>query len=124
MSSVGLVSSVETVDVFGSHGDPPVISELQLLTGQLACRLAAAFAKQVPGRDSDRRGIVLINTLPFARSVIFPWNAEWGPPQKSNFIQAFCVTPQNRAASGELVSSTTVNPAHQVMVQIPPGGYA
>jgi alpha-mannosidase len=81
---------------------------LKILTFQMMESLAARLQlKSLPADKSPDTGLLVVNTLPFARSVILPWSSSSSSPEKHPAIQGCAL--QN----SELLIS----------VQLPPGGY-
>jgi alpha-mannosidase len=82
----------------------------QLTAGldEIKVRLLSAVQQRIPAKESSQRGLFLLNSLPFARYAAISWPDDWERPAQSAVIE---VAQRNKEKE-------------QLLVKIPPGGFA
>jgi alpha-mannosidase len=82
----------------------------QLTAGldEIKVRLLSAVQQRIPAKESSQRGLFLLNSLPFARYAAISWPDDWERPAQSAVIE---LAQRNKDKE-------------QLLVKIPPGGFA
>ncbi len=103
-------SHVDVSDTSSQHTDKLLRTAIDLHRQLDACEsvLSAAVQSKVPARQSNSRGLFLINALPFARYARIEWPEGWNRPAKAGVIE---------------LSQRTDN-RERLLVKMPPGGFA
>ncbi|MFM7056012.1 MAG: hypothetical protein ACKO2P_03720 [Planctomycetota bacterium] len=76
-------------------------------TRQLGLELAEALSQRIPTTDSAANSLLLLNPLPFPRTLPLQWPTGWQPPAADPAIEAAEIKQQNS----------------RLLVQVPPGGF-
>ena len=75
---------------------------------EIEVRLLSVVQQRIPAKESSQRGLFLLNSLPFARYAAISWPDDWERPAQSSVIE---LAQRN-------------NEKEQLLVKIPPGGFA
>jgi alpha-mannosidase len=100
------------VDITSVNADRPTIlatrwNELSGRFDQLESQFTQALRVKIPSDTSDGQGLLVLNTVPFARTVKIDWPAQWKSPAANSAIDAL----------------QSQNSAQQLLVKMPPGGF-
>jgi alpha-mannosidase len=77
--------------------------------------LADAVSSRIPSQPAEGRGLLLLNTLPFARTHEVQWPAAWRRPAAEAAVEAA------QEATGN--SPTSQASGERLLVKLPPGGF-
>ncbi len=84
-----------------------VADKLLTEVNQLITDLTASLLDRIPHLPSPLRGQLIFNSLPFGRTCLTRWPADWQLPAENQAVEGLCVGPDN----------------HQLSVRLPPGGF-
>ncbi|MEZ6042759.1 MAG: hypothetical protein R3C20_19850 [Planctomycetaceae bacterium] len=100
-------------------------SRLKKRVEQMIRESAAKLAEKTgsPSKDVGRaRSILLINSLPFARTRMVPWPRDWNLPKtQRNLVAISNHSPVDSALWAEEQDAT--DPSRACVVELPPGGF-
>ena len=77
--------------------------------------LADAVSSRIPSQPAEGRGLLLLNTLPFARTHEVQWPAAWRRPAAEAAVEAA------QEATGNSPTSQAIG--ERLLVKLPPGGF-
>lgn len=83
-------------------------SQLTARLNEIESGLLSAIQKRIPAKECSRRGLFLLNSLPFARYAAISWPDNWARPAESSVIELAEVNGGKE----------------RLLVKIPPGGFA
>ncbi|MFN9720601.1 MAG: hypothetical protein ACK58L_18030, partial [Planctomycetota bacterium] len=74
---------------------------------RVASRILTALQERLPSRESSDRGLLIVNSIPFARTTAVDWPSGWRMPMVSKTIELF----------------ETAETYQRMLVRLPPGGF-